>query len=212
MWLVKAGAGGFLVDAGGTSAIPFTLQKIRAAGVDPAAVRHLLHTHSHGDHAGGAYLWRAMGLRIVAPESAALATTWLMPTLSDYGMWVPRPVDVPLPLKRVGDETRITIEGIEIRVVFVPGHSYDSALYLMELAGKRVAFTGDIGFANQDILHRCWGDAARAAAVTEVVRTKGLGFRPDVVFTGHDAHRDGTAFLEDLVRRSEASIRNAGAK
>ena len=76
MWLVKAGAGGFLVDAGGTSAIPFTLQKIRAAGVDPAAVRHLLHTHSHGDHAGGAYLWRAMGLRIVAPQTAALATTW----------------------------------------------------------------------------------------------------------------------------------------
>jgi glyoxylase-like metal-dependent hydrolase (beta-lactamase superfamily II) len=82
----------------------------------------------------------------------------------------------------------------------------------MELAGKRVAFTGDIGFENQDILHRCWGDAGRARAVTEVVREKLLPFRPDVVFTGHDAHRNGTAFIEDLVRRSEESIRKAGAR
>jgi glyoxylase-like metal-dependent hydrolase (beta-lactamase superfamily II) len=211
-WLVKAGAGGFLIDAGGSSAISLTLEKIRAAGVDPRAVRHLLHTHSHGDHAGAAYLWRAMGLRIVAPESAALATTWLMPTVSDYGVWVPRPVDVPLPVKRVGDETEITVEGLTIRAVFVPGHSYDSVIYLAELGGKRVAFTGDIGFKGQDILHRSWGDAEKAAAVTEVVRTKVLGFGPDIVFTGHDAHPDGTAFLEELVAQSLESIRKARSR
>lgn len=211
-WLVKAGDSGFLVDAGGTSAIPHTLQKIRAAGVDPTALRHLLHSHSHGDHAGGAYLWRAMGLKIVAPETAALATTWLMPTVSDYGVWVPRPVDVPLPLKRVGDETETTVEGLKVRAVFVPGHSYDSVIYLMELGGKRVAFTGDLGFEGQDILHRCWGDADKAAAVTEVVRAKALAFRPDVVFTGHNAQRDGTAFLEKLVAASEESIRKARSK
>lgn len=212
IWLVKSGGGGFLIDAGGTSGIPLTLQKICAAGVDPATVRHLLHSHSHGDHTGGAYLWRAMGLRIVAPESAALATTWLMPTVSDYGVWVPRPVDVPLSLKRVGDETRITIEGLDIRAVFVPGHSYDSVIYLMKLGGKRVAFTGDLGFEGQGILDRCWGDLDKAAAVTEVVRTKVLEFRPDVVFTGHDAHRDGAVFVEKLVARSQEAIRKARSR
>ncbi len=211
-WLVKVGAGGFLIDAGGASAIPFTLQKIRAAGVNPGTVRHLLHTHSHGDHAGGAYLWRAMGLRIVAPESAALATTWLMPTVTDYGVWVPRPVDLPLPLNRVGDEAETVVEGLRIRALFVPGHSYDSAIYLMEIGGKRVAFTGDVGFEGQDILHRSWGDVDKAAAVTEVVRTRVLEFRPDFVFTGHDAHRDGAAFVEKLVTRSEEAIRQARPK
>jgi glyoxylase-like metal-dependent hydrolase (beta-lactamase superfamily II) len=211
-WLVRVGAGGFLIDAGGASAIPLTLQKIRAAGVDPARVRHLLHTHSHGDHAGGAYLWRAMGLRIVAPETAALATTWLMPTVSDYGVWVPRPVDVPLPLQRVGDETEAVVEGLKIRAVFVPGHSYDSVIYLMELDGKRVVFTGDIGFESQDILHRSWGDVDKAAAVTEVVRTRVLEFRPDVVFTGHDAHGDGAGYIEKLVAHSEEAIRKARSR
>jgi glyoxylase-like metal-dependent hydrolase (beta-lactamase superfamily II) len=211
-WLVKTEAGGFLVDAGGSSAIPFTLQKIRAAGVDPAKLRHLLHSHSHGDHVGGAYLWRAMGLKIVAPETAALGLTWLMPTVTDYGVWVPRPVDRPLPLKRAGDEADVEIDGVKIRAVFVPGHSYDLVVYLFELGGKRIAFTGDLGFKGQDILHRCWGAVDKAAAVTEVVRTKVLEFHPDVVFTGHDAQAQGTAFLEDLVKRSQASIREAQSK
>jgi glyoxylase-like metal-dependent hydrolase (beta-lactamase superfamily II) len=211
-WLVKTGDGAFLVDAGGTSGVPFTLQKIRAAGVDPSKLRKLLHSHSHGDHCGGAYLWRTLGLRIVAPESAALGLTWLMPTVSDYGVWVPRPVDVPLPLKRAGDETRFTVEGVDIRAVFVPGHSYDLVIYLFEVGGKRVAFTGDLGFKGQDILHRCWGDADKAAAVTEVVRTRVLEFRPDFVFTGHGGHPDGTAFLETLVAQSQESIKKAQSK
>lgn len=207
-WFVKTAEGGFLVDAGGSSSIPFSLERIRAAGGDPDKLQHLLHTHSHGDHAGAAYLWRARGLKIVAPESAAFALSWLMPMLTDYGVWVPRPVDVPLPLKKPGDEHEFTIAGQLIRAVFVPGHSMDSVIYLMTLDGKRVAFTGDLGFqAPSDILHRCWGSVDHAAVVIDVVKSKVLPFKPDVVFTGHGGRPEGAAFLEDLVRRSEESLR-----
>lgn len=205
-WLVKTERGGFLVDAGGTSGIPFTLQRIRAAGADP---KELLHTHSHGDHAGAGYLWRAMGLRVVAPESAAVALGWLLPTLSDYGVWAPRPVDLPLPLQRPGDEAEVEIAGVRVRAIFVPGHSMDSVIYALELAGRRLVFTGDVGFVdanNSNILHRCWGDKAKAKIVLEVLRAKVLPFRPDFVFTGHGAHRDGLPFLEELVRRSELAL------
>jgi glyoxylase-like metal-dependent hydrolase (beta-lactamase superfamily II) len=212
-WFVKTEGGGFLVDAGGSSAIPWTISRIRAAGGDVDRIRDLLHTHSHGDHAGAAYLWRARGLRIVAPESAAYALGWLMPMLTDYGVWVPRPVDVPLPLKKAGDETEFMVAGQRIRAVFVPGHSLDSVIYLMDLGGKRVAFTGDVGFqAPSDILHRCWTDADHAAEVVRIVKSKVLPFRPDVVFTGHGGRAEGTAFLEDLVARSEESIRKAPSK
>ncbi len=213
IWLVKTPTGGFLVDAAGTSSVPQTIRKINAAGVELKHLRHLLHSHSHGDHSGGAYLWRSMGLKIVAPDSASFALSWVMPMLTDYGVWVPRPVDVPLPLKRAGDEAEITVAGVRIRAVFVPGHSLDSVLYLMELDGKRVVFTGDIGFqAPSDILHRCWSDPDNAAVVTEIVKTKILPFRPDVVFTGHGGRSPGTAFLEDLVQRSEESIRKSRSK
>jgi glyoxylase-like metal-dependent hydrolase (beta-lactamase superfamily II) len=209
MWLVKTDEGAFLVDAGGASSIPATLERIKSVGVDPKDVKYLLHSHSHGDHAGAGYLWRTMGLKVVAPETAAFTLGWVMPMLTDYGVWVPRPVDVPLPLKRPGDETEITIAGVKIRAIFAPGHSMDTVIYALELGGKRVVFTGDIGFDNQDILHRCWGDVEKAKSVTEVVRSKAIPFRPDFVFRGHSSLRDGTPWLEGLVQRSEESIRAA---
>jgi glyoxylase-like metal-dependent hydrolase (beta-lactamase superfamily II) len=208
-WLIRTERGGILIDTGGTSGIPFTLQRMESAGVGLRDVRHLLHTHSHGDHCGAGYLWRSMGLQVVAPESAQLTLGWLMPTLSDYGVWAPRPIDVPLRLRRAGDEAEITLAGLKVRAIFVPGHSFDSVLYAVELEGKRVLFTGDIGFDRQDILHRCWGDVEKARAVTEVVRTRVLPWKPDFVFRGHGATADGTAFLEGLVKRSQEAIRLA---
>jgi glyoxylase-like metal-dependent hydrolase (beta-lactamase superfamily II) len=208
-WLVKTPKGGFLVDTGGASAIPHTLQRIQAAGVDPKTLSHLVHTHSHGDHSGAGYLWRTMGLQVVAPETAAVALGWLMPTLTDYGVWVPRPVDVPLPLKRPGDEAEVDLGGVKVRAIFVPGHSMDSAIYALELNGRRLVFTGDVGFVdanNSNIVHRCWGDKAKAKVVIGVVKEKVLPFKPDYVFTGHGAHRDGVKFLEELVKRSEAAL------
>ncbi len=211
MWLVKAPEGALLVDAGGTSSLPHTLERIKSAAVDPKEVKFVLHSHSHGDHAGGAYLWRARGAKIVAPESAAFTLGWVIPTQSDYGVWPPRPVDVPLALKRPGDEAELTLAGLKVRAIFVPGHSVDSVLYLAELGGRRVVFTGDIGFQGEsDVVHRCWGDVEKAKAVVEVIRARVLPWKPDHVFRGHGAVAEGMAFLEDLVQRSMVSIEKAG--
>jgi glyoxylase-like metal-dependent hydrolase (beta-lactamase superfamily II) len=207
IWLIKAPEGGILVDLGGSSAIPTTWQRMRAAGIEPNQVKFALVSHSHGDHAGTSYLWRAQGVKIVAPRSAELTVTWLMPTWSDYSIWAPSRIDVPLPLARIGDETEVTLCGLKVRALFVPGHSFDATLYLMELNGKRVAFTGDIGFENEsNILHRCWGDPVKAAMVVQVVREKLLSFKPDYVFTGHGPRQPGTAFIEGLLERTEAAL------
>lgn len=207
IWLVKTSQGGMLVDLGGSSAIPMTWQRIRAAGLDPDQVKYALLSHSHGDHAGTSYLWRARGLKIVAPRSTELTVTWLMPTWSDYSVWPPARIDVPLPLARIGDETEVTLCGQKVRAIFVPGHSFDATLYLMELGGKRVAFTGDIGFEGEsNILHRCWGDHLKAAMVARVVRDKLLAFQPDYVFTGHGPRQNGTSFIEGLLERTEKAL------
>jgi glyoxylase-like metal-dependent hydrolase (beta-lactamase superfamily II) len=156
-----------------------------------------------------------MGAKIVAPAPAALALTWLMPMLTDYGIYPPRPVDMPLPLTRVGDETDFEVSGVKFHALFVPGHSFDLTIYTTELGGKRIAFTGDLGFENQDILHRCWGDVDKARAVIPVIRDKLLPWRPDIVFTGHGVRPNGGAFLIQLVRQTEQSLclpAPAGAK
>lgn len=78
---------------------------------------------------------------------------------------------------------------------------------MMEFNGKRVAFTGNIGFEKgNDILNRCWGDKDKARSVIEVVESKLIPWRPDYVFTGHGAVRNGTEFLRELVADSRKSL------
>jgi glyoxylase-like metal-dependent hydrolase (beta-lactamase superfamily II) len=209
IWVIKNGRSAVMIDAGGTSGFSMTQARLRALGVEQ--VTHVLHTHSHGDHCGGAYLWRALGAKIVGPKSAAFTLTWLMPMLTDYGIYPPRPLDVPLPLEAAGDETDFELSGLKFHALFVPGHSFDLTVYTTELSGKRVAFTGDLGFENQDILHRCWGDADKARVVARVIRERLLRWRPDVVFTGHGVRLDGTGFLTELLRETDASLAQLGA-
>jgi glyoxylase-like metal-dependent hydrolase (beta-lactamase superfamily II) len=205
IWIIKNGGMAVLVDAGGLSGTSITRARLRALGIEQ--VTHVLQTHSHGDHAGGAYLWRAAGAKIVGPKSAALPLTWLMPMLTDYGIYPPRPLDVALPLTSTGDETDFEAGGLKVGALFVPGHSFDLTIYKIELAGKRVALTGDLGFENQDILHRCWGDADKARDVVKVIRDKLLPWRPDIVFTGHGVRTNGTEFITALVRSTEESLK-----
>jgi glyoxylase-like metal-dependent hydrolase (beta-lactamase superfamily II) len=210
IWVIKAGQSAVLVDAGGTSGFSITQARLRALGIE--RVTHVLHTHSHGDHCGGAYLWRALGARIVAPKPAAFTLTWLMPMLTDYGTFPPRPVDMPLPLEAAGDETDFEVSGLKFHALFVPGHSFDLTVYTTELNGKRVAFTGDLGFEEQDILHRCWGDVDKARIVVPLIRDRLLPWHPDVIFTGHGVRPDGTGFLAQLVQHTEASLAQVGAR
>jgi glyoxylase-like metal-dependent hydrolase (beta-lactamase superfamily II) len=204
IWIIKSGREAVLIDAGGVSGHSITQARLRALDVD--RVTHVLHTHSHGDHCGGAYLWRAAGAKIVAPKSAALTLTWLMPMLTDYGIYPPRPLDIALPLDRAGNETEFEVAGLKVTALFVPGHSFDSTVYKLEFDGKRIAFTGDLGFENQDILHRCWGDAEKARALVPVIRDKLLAWRPDIVFTGHGVRTEGTEFIARLLKDTEESL------
>lgn len=208
IWIIKTGSASVLVDAGGVSGFSWTQARLRALGVEGPT--HVVQTHSHGDHCGGAYLWRAAGARIVGPKSAALPLTWLMPMLTDYGIYPPRPLDVPLPFAQAGDETDFEVSGLKFRALFVPGHSFDLTIYKVELAGKRIAFTGDLGFENQDILHRCWGDTDKARVLVPIIRDKLLAWRPDIVFTGHGVRTNGTEFIESLLRRTEDSLKERG--
>lgn len=204
IWILRVRDEAVMIDCGGTSGMATTRERLRALGIQ--RVTHILQTHSHGDHCGGAYLWQATGTRIVAPRSAELTLTWLMPMLTDYGVFPPRRVDDPLPLNRVGDEAEFAAVGQRFKAVFVPGHSFDLTIYLTELNGKRIAFTGDLGFENNDILHRCWDDADKARAVLPVIRKKVLAWKPDIVFTGHGVRTNGTEFLQKLIDHSEISL------
>jgi len=213
-WLIKTDQGGILVDTGGTSGIPLTLEKIRAAGLDPREIKYLLLSHGHGDHANAAYLWRARGAELVAPASAAFTTAWVMGHWTGYGLAVPCPIDHPLPLKKSGDQAEITLCGIRIKAIFAPGHSPDSVVYFMELNGHRVIFTGDIAFDDRrvgmplgsNVLHRNWGDREKAAATIHLIEQKVLPLKPEFEFKGHASNRDPATSWQHILEASRKAL------
>jgi glyoxylase-like metal-dependent hydrolase (beta-lactamase superfamily II) len=213
IWLTKTSEGGILVDTGGTSAIADTLERVKSAGVDPRQIHYVLLSHTHGDHVGAAYLWRCLGAKVVAPAPAAFPATWMIPTMNHYGIWVPCAIDMPLPLARPGDTTRFRLDGIDIQAIFAPGHSFDTAVYFMDLAGKRVILTGDIAFQGRNhILDRCWGDLPKARTVMKILREQVLPLKPQIFVGGHDARENATAYWQDILRVSEEAVRRAEEK
>jgi glyoxylase-like metal-dependent hydrolase (beta-lactamase superfamily II) len=213
IWLVKTPHGGFLVDTAGTSAIPATWQRLKSAGVDPREVHSVLLSHTHGDHLGAAYLWRSLGAKIIAPAPAAFPATWMVPAMNHYSIWVPCAIDQPLPLSRPGDAARFTLDGIDIQAIFAPGHSFDSVVYVMDFAGKRVIFTGDIAFHGAaNILDRCWGDLPKARNVMKILREQVLPLKPDIMIGGHHADCTAMAYWQNILQASEEAVRTAESK
>jgi glyoxylase-like metal-dependent hydrolase (beta-lactamase superfamily II) len=118
-----------------------------------------------------------------------------------------------LPLARPGDTTHFILDGLDIQAIFAPGHSFDTVIYVLNLAGQRVFLTGDIGFhGNNDILNRCWGDLPKAHRIMRILREQVLPLQPEIVLTGHDEHSNGIEYWQDILQATEEAIRNAEAK
>ncbi len=154
IYLLDLGSDLVLIDAGcGIDPSP-TVRNIEAEGRDPARVTHVLLTHCHADHAGGAAFWRERtGARIAASsaeadflESANEEELGLLRARADEAY----PPDYHLPAcpvdRRLEHEQRFSIGGARFTPIHVPGHSRGSICYLVELDGRRCLFTGDAVF------------------------------------------------------------------
>jgi glyoxylase-like metal-dependent hydrolase (beta-lactamase superfamily II) len=153
-YLVEDGEGLAVVESGPGSTLPTLLDAVRSLGRDPEEITHVLVTHVHLDHAGGAgaLLRHARRARVyVHPRGAAhladpsrlLASATLL-----YGdrmdeLWgetaaVPRD---RLAVLEDGDEVRVG--GRRLVAVDTPGHAGHHHVFHDPDAG--LVFTGDVG-------------------------------------------------------------------
>jgi hydroxyacylglutathione hydrolase len=109
-------------------------------GLDVAAI---LVTHTHFDHVGAvAPLARATGAEVWCPELE-------VPVLADIMRYVPWPGFGPFE-SYAADHTvaggeRLELAGMEIDVLFTPGHSPGHVTYFV--AAEQAVFSGDVLFA-----------------------------------------------------------------
>lgn len=191
VYLVDGGSELALIDAGVGMQTELILEKIRADGLDPQNVNHLLLTHAHADHGGGsAILKKQLNVAVALHEAEA-------PFLEggnedEVGLNVARgagyyPADYHLAPCGVDtvlrDAQEMTIGDLSISALHLPGHSRGSVCYIMSDGESRYCFSGDTVFLNGGIgLLNCVGSSLGDYR-SNVGKLAGLEI--DVLLPGH---------------------------
>jgi hydroxyacylglutathione hydrolase len=152
-YLIDGGAELSLVDAGLGLGVDDILANIAAAGFRPEKLSHIIITHSHIGHWGGAAgIRRQTGAQVWAPALGVRGMTEIdddiaIRTNMKFGRYpagfIPEPCQ---PDRTFSDGDRIRIGGFELRVISTAGHTKDSTCLLFEDEGRGGLLTGDVVF------------------------------------------------------------------
>lgn len=158
-----AGDGSFvLVDTGVGIDTEKILHNLQDDGIDPAKVRHVLLTHIHTDHIGGAATFqRDYGSKIYAPAKEADDLEEIdevrlgLDVAKRAGFYPPefevRPCTVDV---RVEDGFTLKLGNLTIRAIETPGHTRGAMTYLVEgerrylCCGDHITYGGLINLQN----------------------------------------------------------------
>ncbi|MBI5605039.1 MAG: MBL fold metallo-hydrolase, partial [Deltaproteobacteria bacterium] len=145
-YLIKGNDQAVLVDAGAGKGSSVIFENIKRSGVHPRELTHLILTHGHVDHIGGAEFFKdKTGCRIVAHEADQGAIESGDPVLtaaSWYGVTLPR-LKIDQVLKEKIEELPLG-QKEKIICLHTPGHTPGSISPYMDRQGQRVLFGQDI--------------------------------------------------------------------
>jgi glyoxylase-like metal-dependent hydrolase (beta-lactamase superfamily II) len=205
VYLLDGGSELALVDVGAGLGAREIVANVRRAGFDPARIRQLVCTHAHGDHAGGAARMRELlpdATLSISRDVAGLVRTGdedgtsVAPAKragiypADYRL-VPCPVD-----RELAEGDRIAVGDLTLECLDTPGHSSGHLSFLLEHAGRRSLFGGDVVFHGGTVLLQNIHDCSLDALVGSLRKLRGLAV--DALFPGHLAFTvsDGQRHIE----------------
>ncbi|GAB4430030.1 MAG: MBL fold metallo-hydrolase [Chloroflexi bacterium OHK40] len=157
-YLVR-GESAALIETGTSLTVPQTLAGLARLGVPPEAIEHILCTHIHMDHAGGAgylaaalpraavYIHSMVGQHLVDPSR-------LLPSVRravGEEAWPLHGDILPLPAERLraADGLRLDLgRGVTLEAIATPGHSPDHLSFLDHRSGG--LFIGDAAGITMD--------------------------------------------------------------
>ena len=141
-YAIAAPDGIVLIDCGNGETLPQIFDNMRYWGLDPDAIRACLLTHAHYDHAAGAHLLQARGVRLYAHQVTADSVQ--SGDERCCGFLYHKPFTPCTVDEVVEDGQRVTVCGIEFEVMHLPGHTLGCTAYLFTHEGKRVVACGDV--------------------------------------------------------------------
>ena len=150
-YVIPSSDGLIVVDCGPGSTLPTLRSAVSRFGYDVADIRHILLTHIHLDHAGGAgqlsletgatvYVHQRGAAHLLNPARLMQSATQIYGAMMDtlWGAFLPMSEAQLQPLE--GGET-LRLGDLEIRVAYTPGH----AVHHLTYATHGHVFCGDVG-------------------------------------------------------------------
>lgn len=192
VYLVDGGDELAIVDVGAGMGAEAIVENVRRDGFDPARIRHVVLTHAHGDHAGGAarmcrllddptvYLSRAVADFLREGNEQAVS----LDVAKQAGIYPPDyalercEVDVEL-----ADGDTIPVGDLTLQVLDTPGHSDGHVSLVLDHDEKRSLFAGDVIFFGGKILLQNIYDCRLDAEIRSLRRLREL--RVDALLPGH---------------------------
>jgi hydroxyacylglutathione hydrolase len=205
IYLVDGGSELGLIDVGAGMGAAQVVENIRHAGFDPERIRHVLCTHAHGDHAGGAARMRALLPNASLSMSHDVAhlirsgdeTGTSIDVAKSTGIYPPdyrlEPCAVDAGL---GEGEKIVIGDLTVECIETPGHAGGHLSFLLDHGGRRSLFAGDAVFHGGTILLQNIHDCSLQATVESLRKLRGLAV--DALLPGHLAFslQDGQRHIE----------------
>jgi hydroxyacylglutathione hydrolase len=155
VYLLSGGEELALVDAGAGWGEDRILENVRSLGYEPGQIKHILLTHAHADHAGGA---ASLAERLGAPVYLSELEREALENADEEALGLPiarrngyYPEDYRLRACKVdvalrGDE-KLQCGDLELVVIPTPGHSAGSVCFLVNTEEGAALFAGDTVFA-----------------------------------------------------------------
>ncbi len=141
-YLVGLSDGKLMVDAGWAGSLPALQSQLRAYQIASAAIRFVLITHTHPDHAGLAQtVKRWSGARLLIHAKQIVFLPQLEAFFAAKGGYEPIRVEARDVVLTAGNRPVLDALGIDGEVIETPGHSDDSVSLVLD---SGLAFTGDL--------------------------------------------------------------------
>ncbi len=188
VYLLDGGDEYALIDTGAGRDVDQILERARDDGLDTGRIRHILLTHAHADHSGGAAELRERLKDVVVAASAETATMVGSGDETQISLYDARragayPEDyrfTPFEVdQRLEEGDRYRVGGLELEVMATPGHASDQLSFILRDDRGVSVFSGDTLFEGgrvilQDIWNCSVQDSCRSIEKLHALRFDGF--------------------------------------
>ena len=222
-YAIETSQGVILIDAGVDEEARLLRECLISVGISIDQIRYLLITHAHYDHVFGINRVREVSGAVVCAGAEDCETLRNADRQALFSLFPRTPFSgnsIPVDRELVDGDT-ITLGDTKVQVMATPGHTPGSVCYLLERAGERFLFSGDVvasmnfGPATYPVYlpPRFKGDAADYAE--SIQRLLDMD-PPDMLLTGHPRQQRRPQSLEldsqqwqDLLNSAKDELRTA---